>query len=105
MMNPEEQMQDGQPMAEGESPSGGGGHTICTNCYDNGTYDVFTRPLISASEQDDPDGIFGLESHEEALKANIALKQQGPDYASAEEEEMMQGYGAGKADGEEMNGE
>lgn len=92
------------PMPEALSPEedeGQNGYSVVINCYPDGRHDVFAAPLDQVSEADHPDGLFGLDSLEDALKAVIAIKQQGPDYASAEESGMMQGYGAGKADEEE----
>ena len=103
MMDTEEN--DNKDTQAGEQEGGRGGHTICTNCYDDGTYDVFNHPLIPASEKEYPDGIFGLESQEDAFKAQIALQKQGPDYASSQDADMMQGFGAGKpSDDQEMGG-
>ena len=74
---------------EGESA----GYSIVINCRPDGTHDVFMHPLVEASEESAPDGLFGLESLEDALRGVIAIKKQGPDYADAEEEGMKQGYG------------
>lgn len=91
--------------AEGGDERGeSGGYSIVINCRPDGTHDVFTHPLIESSERDNPDGLFGLDSLEDALRGVIAIKKQGPDYASAEDEGMMQGYGGGSADDEEMGG-
>lgn len=89
MPNPKE-----YPDNEGSEPTsdhegGGAGFTIFTNCNADGTYDVYKGPLMPATEADHPDGIFGLETHEESLKANIALKRQGMDFRSAEHADMM----------------
>lgn len=98
MLNPEESIPKDEPMEErDEAP----GYSVVMNCYQDGRHDVFTKPLEPATEAEYPDGIFGLESVEDALKAVIALKQNGPDYSSAEDEGMMQGYGAGKASEDE----
>lgn len=78
------------------------GYSVVINCYQDGSHDVFSKPLEPASEEQHPDGLFGLSSLEDALKAVIAIKKQGPDYSSMEDEGMMQGYGAGKSDDEEM---
>lgn len=90
-----------EPMQQGVGEEAGrGGYTICVNCYADGKHDVYSKPLEPASESEYPDGIFGLESTEEALKAVISLKRQGSDYQSAEEEEMMRVYG-GKGENDE----
>lgn len=68
------------------------GYTICINCYEDGTHDVVAGPLQPMDEAQYPDGLFGLESLEDALKAVIALKRSGPDYRSAEEDAMMRVY-------------
>jgi hypothetical protein len=74
------------------------GYTITTNCYDDdGTYDVVRGPLQPIDESAYPDGLFRLESIEEALKAVLSLKQQGGDYQEAEDDAMMGAYG-GAAD-------
>ena len=57
-------MASGEPMPKGPSEEGDAraGYTICMNCYADGTHDVYKGPLQPASEEDYPDGIFGLES-------------------------------------------
>ena len=83
-----------EPMPQGPGEEAGReGYTICMNCYADGTHDVYKGPLQPASEEDYPDGIFGLESTDEALKGVIALKRQGPDYQAAEEEAMTKAFG------------
>lgn len=102
MLNPEESIPKDEPREEGEEEQG---YSVVINCYQDGSHDVFQKPLEPANESEYPNGMFGLESIEDALKAVIALKRQGPDYSSAEDEGMMQGYGAGKAEeDEEMGG-
>jgi len=81
-----------QGMSEGE---GRAGSTVCINCYDDGTYDVYAGPLKPASEAEYPDGLFGMESLDDALKAVIALKQSSKDFQSAEHDDMMNAF-AGK---------
>lgn len=87
MLNQAEGMQ-----AEAGQEDGGGGHSIVMSCHGDGTYDVFAGPPQPATEADYPDGIFGLDSLEEALKAVIALKGQGSDLRSAERVGMMSGF-------------
>lgn len=65
------------------------GYTICMNCYEDGTHDVYTKPLESADSSTYQDGFFGLDSHEEALKAVYASMKGGMDFKSAEESAMM----------------
>lgn len=101
MMNQEESIPKDEPMDEPEEAQG---YSVVINCYQDGSHDVFQKPLEPATEAEYPNGMFGLESIEDALKAVIALKRQGPDYSSVEDEGMMQGYGGGKADDEEMAG-
>lgn len=84
-----------EPMQQGVGEEvGREGYTICVNCYADGKHDVYSKPLEPASESEYPEGIFGLESTEEALKAVIALKRQGADYQAAEEEAMNKAFGA-----------
>jgi len=83
-----------ESVRESESSEPGAGRTICINCYEDGTYDVFESQFQPASERDQPNGIHGLESIEEALKAVIALKRQGKDYSAAEEDAMLGAYGS-----------
>lgn len=101
-MNPEEAIPKDLPDEaagdRGDESEGKDGYSVVINCHADGSHDVFRTPLQPASEQDHPDGMFGLESLEDALKAVIALKRQGPDYASMEEHGMMQGYGGGAND-------
>ena len=92
MMNPEESIPKEYPDDEGSDTSdheGRAGYTICINCYEDGTHDVFAGPLQPATEANHPDGLFGLETLEEALKAVIALKGQGADFRSAQHTDMM----------------
>lgn len=84
----------GPMMARSGEEDARAGYTIYVNCYDDGIHDVFKGPLQPGSEAEYPDGMFGLESTEEALKAVIALKRQGPDYQAAEEEAMTKAFGA-----------
>lgn len=93
----EESLPNDEPMGEEAQ-----GYSVVINCYASGEHDVFSKPLEPASEEQHPDGLFGLSSLEDALKAVIAIKKQGPDYSFIEDEGMMQGYGAGKSDDEEM---
>lgn len=105
-MMPKESMRE--PMPDGKDASAeegeGQGYSVVINCKRDGTHDVFAKPMEPATEEQYPDGLFGLDSLEDALKGVIAIKKQGPDYASAEDEGMMQGYGGGSADDEEMGG-
>lgn len=87
-----------EPMEDG----GDQAHCVCMQKNADGTYDVYAKPMQRVTEAEYPDGLFGLPSLEDALKGVISLDRQGPDYASAEDEGMMQGYGAGKSDDEEM---
>jgi len=88
MMNSEERVPKEEPASDEQSP----GYSVVINCYPDGTHDVFRSPLQPANEADTPDGLFGLESLEEALKGVIALKRQGPDYESPGHAALMQGY-------------
>lgn len=69
------------------------GRTIHINCYEDGTYDVFEGAFVPGSESEHPNGLFGLDSIEDALKAVIALKGQGKDYSEAEDEAMLGAFG------------
>lgn len=83
--------------AEAEEGGDAHGYSIVLNCHSDGTHDVFQKPLEPASEEQYPDGLFGLDSIEDALKGVLALKKQAPNYAAQEEAGMMQGYGVGDA--------
>ena len=80
------------------------GQSVCINCNADGTYDVYAQPLQPASEKEYPDGIFGLDSLEEALKAVIAVKQNGPDMQSQQDDEMMREF-AGDGSGADQAGQ
>jgi hypothetical protein len=67
------------------------------NCHSDGTHDVYMKPMEPASEEQYPDGLFGLETLEDALKGVIALKQQGTDFRSAEHADMMSEFEGGEA--------
>ncbi len=95
MLNQAEGRQ-GMP-AEETQDEGGGGHSIVISCHEDGTYDVFSGPSQPATEADHPDGLFGLETLEEALKAVIALKGQGADYRSVEHTDMMSEFEGNEA--------
>lgn len=84
------------PMTAGDSEEeneGSQGYSVVINCYADGTHDVFQKPLEAATEEQYPDGLFGLENLEDALRGVIALKKNGPDYSSAQDAGMMKGYG------------
>lgn len=83
---------DRQPEQVAPEREGRSGQTICVNCNDDDTYDVYAGPLQPASEADYPDGLFGLESIEDALKAVLALKQGGQAFESAGHSAMKQSY-------------
>jgi hypothetical protein len=67
------------------------GYSFVMNCYNDGTHDVFQAALQPGTEAEYPDGIFGLESLEDALKAVIALKQ-GSDYESPGHAAVMEEF-------------
>ncbi len=72
------------------------GFTICTNFYEDGTRDVYSKPLEQATEQQYPDGIFGLKSDEDTLKAVFSMMQHGPDFQKQEDDAMMGEYNKGQ---------
>lgn len=71
------------------------GYTIAINCYADGTHDVARLPLVPLTEEEAPDGLYGLRSLEEALQGVIALKEQAPAYESAERRDMLEEFGRG----------
>ena len=91
MMN-ESRMQNGSMEEETEPGENAErqGYSIVLNCYNDGTHDLFRTGLQSGTEAEYPDGLFGLESLEDALKGVIALKQgsgyESPGHAAVMEE-------------------
>ena len=92
--------QSDQTVPEEQDGEGSAGYSIVLNCYEDGTHDVYAKPLEPASKDEYPDGVFGLESLEEALKAVIALKQTGKDFRMQEHDAMMGAF-AGKDEDQE----
>lgn len=82
-----------EPIAD-EMDEGDGrkrGYSVVMNCYEDGSHDVFKTALQPASEMDHPDGLFGLESLEGALKGVIAVKQ-GPGFETPGHAALMEEY-------------
>lgn len=94
MLNQGDEMEAGDLSAEAPVGQGQnrGGYSVVTNCYEDGTKDVFRHPLIPATEEQYPDGIFGLESSKEALMANIAIQQQAKDFHETERSDMLSAF-------------
>lgn len=90
----QEEMSGGEEMeAESADAGTGKGYSIVMNCYEGSDrHDVFTHPLIRASEEDHPDGFFGLATFEEGMRAIVAAKKQGMGYESPGHEAMMGSY-------------
>lgn len=72
------------------------GTTVCVNCHGDGTYDVYASPLQPATEAEYPDGLFGLQSIEDALKAVLVLKQGSSEFEPVGHADMMSSYQDGE---------
>lgn len=89
-MNEERMSEESPDAMEPEESVERQGYSIVMNCYNDGTHDLFQTALQPGTEAEYPDGLFGLESLEDALKGVIALKQgsgyESPGHAAVMEE-------------------
>lgn len=87
-MEPERMGEEMPEDEEKQSP----GYSVVINCHGDGTHDVFRKTLEQVDESTNPDGLFGLRSLEDALRGVIAIKENNPEYESAQHSDMMREY-------------